>query len=76
MPRMSAASARSFLRWMEHELDGRGPAMLQSNVSDLSSVLARRLCQLAGGRVQKALFACSGSEGVRTGRIGMLTWMR
>lgn len=66
---------------IKDELDRRGPAMLQSNVPELAGTLARRLCQLAGGRVQKAFFACSGSEGiesaikfsrVRTGRIGLL----
>ena len=66
---------------VKDELDRRGPAMLQSHVPDLAGQLARRLCGLAGGRVRKAFFACSGSEGVesaikfarvRTGRAGML----
>jgi ornithine--oxo-acid transaminase len=46
------------------ELDRRGPVMLQSHVPDLAGELARRLCQLAGGNLEKVFFACSGSEGV------------
>jgi ornithine--oxo-acid transaminase len=46
------------------ELDRRGPAMLQSHVPDLAGELAERLCRLAGGKLRKAFFACSGSEGV------------
>lgn len=46
------------------ELDRRGPAMLQSHVPDLAGDLAKRLCGLAGGQLEKAFFACSGSEGV------------
>ena len=46
------------------ELDRRGPAMLQSHVPDLAGDLAQRLCGLAGGKLEKAFFACSGSEGV------------
>ena len=51
---------------IKEELDRRGPAMLQSHVPDLAGVLAERLCRLAGGKVQKAFFACSGSEGVES----------
>ncbi len=63
------------------ELDRRGPAMLQSHVPDLAGDLAKRLCRLAGGKLEKAFFACSGSEGVEaaikfsratTGREGLL----
>ena len=63
------------------ELDRRGPAMLQSHVPDLAGELAERLCRLAGGKLEKAFFACSGSEGVEaaikfsratTGREGLL----
>lgn len=66
---------------IQDELNRRGPAMLQSHVPELAGVLAERLCRLAGGRVEKAFFACSGSEGVesaikfaraRTGRPGLL----
>src|ERR1039457_1901963 len=46
------------------ELDRRGPAMLQSHVPDLAGDLAKRLCGLAGGKLEKAFFASSGSEGV------------
>jgi ornithine--oxo-acid transaminase len=49
---------------LHDELDRRGPVMLQSHVPDLAGELARRLCQLAGGNLEKAFFACSGSEGV------------
>jgi len=63
------------------ELDRRGPAMLQSHVPDLAGDLAKRLCRIAGGKLDKAFFACSGSEGVEaaikfsratTGREGLL----
>lgn len=66
---------------IKHELDRRGPVMLQSHVPDLAGVLAERLCRLAGGQLRKVFFACSGSEGVesaikfarkRTGRNGLL----
>ena len=48
------------------ELDGDGPAMLQSNVSDLAGELAARLCERAGGGLTKVFFGSSGSEGVET----------
>jgi ornithine--oxo-acid transaminase len=63
------------------QLDRRGPAMLQSHVPDLAGELAERLCGLAGGKLEKAFFASSGSEGVEaaikfsratTGREGLL----
>ncbi|HVX66794.1 MAG TPA: aspartate aminotransferase family protein [Bryobacteraceae bacterium] len=63
------------------ELDREGPAMLQSHVPELAGELARRLCGLAGGGLEKVFFACSGSEGVeaaikfarkRTGRTALL----
>jgi ornithine--oxo-acid transaminase len=66
---------------LHDELNRRGPAMLQSHIPDLAGELARRLCALAGGKVRKAFFACSGSEGVEsaikfaravTGRGGLL----
>ncbi len=66
---------------LHRELDLRGPAMLQSHVPDLAGDLAQRLCGLAGGKLEKAFFACSGSEGVEaaikfsratTGREGLL----
>ena len=66
---------------LQDELRRRGPAMLQSHVPDLAGELAKRLCALAGGKVKKAFFACSGSEGVEsaikfsraaTGKTGLL----
>lgn len=66
---------------LHQELDRRGPAMLQSHVPDLAGDLAEHLCRLAGGQLEKAFFACSGSEGVEaaikfsratTGREGLL----
>ena len=66
---------------LQNELARRGPAMLQSHVPDLAGDLAKRLCGLAGGKLTKAFFACSGSEGVEsaikfsraaTGKNGLL----
>jgi ornithine--oxo-acid transaminase len=51
---------------LQLELARRGPVMLQSNVPDLAGDLAKRLCGLAGGKLRKAFFACSGSEGVES----------
>jgi ornithine--oxo-acid transaminase len=49
---------------LKEELDRNGPVMLQSNVPELAGELAERLCQSAGGRLKKAHFTSSGSEGV------------
>jgi ornithine--oxo-acid transaminase len=49
---------------IKDELDRRGPAMLQSHVPHLAAELADKLCWRAGGRVKKAFFCSSGSEGV------------
>src|ERR1700687_4286763 len=49
---------------LKNELDKSGPAMLQSHVAELARSLAERLCKLAGGRLTKAYFGCSGSEGI------------
>lgn len=49
---------------LKDELDKSGPAMLQSHVPELAGELARRLCELAGGGLQKVYFGSSGSEGV------------
>src|SRR5579871_4008860 len=66
---------------LKDELDRSGPAMLQSHVPALAGQLAERLCSLAGGRLQRAYFCSSGSEGVEaaikfsraaTGRDGLL----
>jgi ornithine--oxo-acid transaminase len=46
------------------ELDRRGPAMLQGHAPQLAGELADKLCWRAGGRVKKAFFCSSGSEGV------------
>ncbi len=63
------------------ELARRGPAMLQSHVPELAGQLAAELCSRAGGRLRKAFFCSSGSEGVetaikfaraRTGRSGLV----
>lgn len=66
---------------LKEELDRKGPAMLQSHVSELAGELAERLCNRAGGRLTKAFFDSSGSEGIETvikfarahtGRAGIL----
>jgi ornithine--oxo-acid transaminase len=49
---------------IKNELDRRGPGMMQSHVPELAGELAETLCSRAGGRVRKAFFASSGSEGV------------
>src|SRR5437879_1792560 len=63
------------------ELDGQGPAILQSHVPELAGELAEKLCSRAGGRFKKAFFCSSGSEGIEaaikfsrahTGRPGLL----
>jgi ornithine--oxo-acid transaminase len=66
---------------IKDELDRHGPAMLQSHAPRAAGELAARLCAKVGGRLTKAFFASSGSEGVetaikfaraRTGRPGLL----
>jgi ornithine--oxo-acid transaminase len=66
---------------LKDEMDRCGPAMLQSHVSRIAGDLARRLCELAGGRLEKACFGSSGSESVEaaikfaratTGRAGIV----
>src|SRR5271157_239563 len=49
---------------LKDELDKSGPAMLQSHVPEIAGELAQRLCQLAGGGLEKVYFGSSGSEGV------------
>src|SRR6202049_292951 len=49
---------------LQSELEARGPVMLQSHVPELAGELAKRLCDLAGGGLQKVFFCSSGSEGV------------
>ena len=66
---------------LKEELDQCGPAMLQSHVPELAGELAEKLCSRAGGRLKKAFFCSSGSEGIEaaikfsrahTGRSGLL----
>ncbi|MBN9614588.1 MAG: aspartate aminotransferase family protein [Acidobacteriales bacterium 59-55] len=46
------------------ELQAEGPAMLQSNIVESAGTLAEALCKRAGGKVSKAFFCSSGSEGI------------
>ena len=66
---------------LKDELDRCGPAMLQSHAPEAAGELAARLCAKAGGRLTKAYFCSSGSEGIETvikfarahtGRAGIL----
>src|ERR1700720_2004831 len=66
---------------LKDEMDRCGPAMLQSHVPEIAGELARRLCKLAGGKLEKVFFGSSGSEGVEaaikfaratTGRTGIV----
>ena len=66
---------------LKDEMDKCGPAMLQSHVPEIAGKLARRLCELAGGDLEKVYFGSSGSEGVEaaikfaratTGRAGIV----
>src|SRR5258708_3666257 len=66
---------------LKDEMDRCGPAMLQSHVPETAGDLARRLCELAGGELEKVYFSSSGSEGVEaaikfsratTGRAGIV----
>src|ERR1700720_1323995 len=49
---------------LKDEMYRCGPTMLQSHVPELAGELARRLCGLAGGGLNKVFFGNSGSEGV------------
>lgn len=49
---------------LQSELARCGPAMIQTHVAGLAADLAEKLCERAGGRLNKAFFASSGSEGV------------
>jgi ornithine--oxo-acid transaminase len=55
---------REVVEALQRELARCGPAMIQTHVADLAGELAERLCARAGGRLNKAFFASSGSEGV------------
>ena len=52
------------VRALHKELERCGPAMVQTHVADLAGELAGKLCVRAGGKLSKAFFASSGSEGV------------
>jgi ornithine--oxo-acid transaminase len=71
----------AIIQALKDEIDTCGPAMLQSHVPEIAGDLARRLCELAGGGLEKVYFGSSGSEGVeaaikfaraRTGRAGII----
>ena len=49
---------------LQEELQRSGPAMIQTHVADLAGELADQLCTRAGGKLSRAFFASSGSEGV------------
>src|SRR4029077_14648806 len=49
---------------VREELESCGPAMIQPHVAERAGELGEKLCQRAGGRLSKAFFASSGSEGV------------
>jgi len=49
---------------IREELESCGPGMLQSHVAERAGELAEQLCRRAGGRLTKAFFASSGSEGI------------
>ena len=49
---------------IREELESCGPGMLQSHVAERAGELAEQLCRRAGGRLSKAFFASSGSEGI------------
>lgn len=64
------------------EMRRMGPNMLQSHVPLLAGELSERLCALAGGRLNRASFTSSGSEGIEaaikfsralTGRPGLIS---
>jgi len=54
----------AIIQALHEELDRHGPAMLQSHVAELAGELAEALCSRAGGRLDRAFFCSSGSEGV------------
>src|ERR1700687_2650142 len=66
---------------LKDDMDRCGPAMLQSHVPEIAGDLARRLCELTGGELEKVCFGSSGSESVEaaikfaratTGRAGIV----
>lgn len=66
---------------LREELERGGPGMVQPHIEERAGELAEKLCRRAGGRLSKAFFGSSGSEGVEaaikfarahTGRNGLL----
>ena len=51
---------------LKDELERCGPAMVQSHAPELAGRLAAELCRRAGGRLHKAFFCSSGSEGIES----------
>src|ERR1700739_2861001 len=49
---------------LREELESCGPAMIQSHVAERAGELGEKLCRRADGRLSKAFFASSGSEGI------------
>src|SRR5438270_6331692 len=49
---------------IREELESCGPAMIQTHVAERAGELGEKLCRRAGGRLTKAFFASSGSEGI------------
>src|SRR5246127_418106 len=54
----------SVIAALREELESCGPAMIQSHVAERAGELGEKLCRRAGGRLSKAFFASSGSEGI------------
>jgi ornithine--oxo-acid transaminase len=54
----------SVIAALREELDSCGPAMIQSHVAERAGELGEKLCRRADGRLSKAFFASSGSEGI------------
>jgi ornithine--oxo-acid transaminase len=70
------------LAQLREELEGCGPAMIQTHVAESAGELGEALCRRAGGGLTKVFFGSSGSEGVEaaikfaraaTGRAGLLS---
>src|ERR1700751_4690289 len=71
----------SVIAAIREELESCGPAMIQTHVAERAGELAEKLCQHGDGKLTKAFFASSGSEGIEaainfprdyTGRTGLL----
>jgi ornithine--oxo-acid transaminase len=46
----------NIIQALKDEMDSGGPAMLQSHAPEIAGDLARRLCELAGGKLEKVFF--------------------